>query len=213
MLKIISNALTICLGMICLWTACAKDQCSPVEYLLYVKNEDNGFIRRQDYPTGAFLEAFYQPPEFISLMALGQQKAVQKEVLNAEIEKNANFCHFFFTIGSNDTQSIDAILQKKDKDNESFDAKKQQMIYQTQSCFSLLLDGRTIPCAFSHAQLDGRINNSYHFILAFELDSAAHTLYRNKNLTLIFNDSIWSQNKFEFDFDIKKISQSPKLKI
>lgn len=212
MSRIISKALGISLGLACLWIACSPDQLSPADYLRYVKDQDNGFIKRQDHLAGMFLEAFYQPPEFVSLLAW-RRKEIQQEALHAEIEKNSNFYHFFFTIGSNDERPIDEILRKTDIGTKSFDAKRQQMLYQTQPSFSIFLEGDSIPCTFCHAQLSGKIDNAYHFIIAFEPDAATHMRHRNKNLTLVYNDSIWFQKRFEFNFDINKISQSPKLKI
>lgn len=198
--------------LLCSLTQCTPDVLSPSEYVRYVRDPDNGFIERQGHPSGAYVEVLYQPPEYIAVTQQRGKSLVSTEIKN-EIDQNSTFYHLFLSIGSDSGVPINDILKNAGGVNQSFADKKQQMLYGAQNSFSLLVGSDSIPCVFYHAQLSGNIDNAYHFVLAFEADSSSMIQNKNKDFTLVYNDSIWFQKRFDFTFDRTKIDQSPKLKI
>lgn len=189
---------------------CKQDYLKPADYIRHVKDADNGFIERRD-TLNLFVEAFYQTPEYFSLIQLDPGK-IEDALLSENITKNTTFYHFNVTIGSVSGNPIDEILKSTIiNDEKKFEMKKQQMLYNMQNSFFLKTEKDSLPCAFYHAQLTGKIDNAYHFTLAFETDSV---LQKQSNvLQLVYKDSIWLQKRFDFNFNKNKINQSPGLKI
>lgn len=193
-----------------MFLACKQDYLKPSNYVHYIKDVDNGFIERRD-TMDLLLQAFYQPPEYFSLIQMKPGK-VDYSLLSENIRRNSNFYHFNLTIGSVSGKPIDEILKNLiTNDGESFDIKKQHMLYNMQNYFSLATEKDSLPCTFYHAQLTGRIDNAYHFTLAFEADSASQK--QSDVLRLIYTDSIWLKRRFDFAFNKNKINQSPGLKL
>lgn len=204
--------ISIGVTLLFLVVGCSQDSLTSANYIRYVKDPKNGFIEKQNLPSGAFVEALYEPPEYVALAQLRNKRTVDS-ILIAAIDQNSEFYHFFLTIGSESGVPIDELLKKTMGGTFSFEERKQQMLYKAQGCFSLLVNGGSLPCIFYHTQLSGQLANAYHFIVAFEVDPAYERLNQRNDLTLIFNDSIWFQKKFEFTFDRNRINQSPRLKI
>lgn len=210
----VRNALsphTICIFLLCIFGGCKPDSLEPADYVRYIRDVDNGFIERQDQP-GLFLEAFYQPAEYVALMEVSQEN-LDDTLFKASIAGNSTFYRFILSIGSVSSMPIDEALQKVNSSDVPFDTRKQRMLYQLQNRFCLLAGGDSLPCVFYHAQPSGKINNAYQFILAFESDSSTIVSDRNKDLKLVYLDSLWCNKRFEFVFDRNKINQSPRLKL
>ena len=198
----------ICLPV--MFLGCKQDYLKPTDYVHYVKDTDNGFIERRD-TMDVLLEAFYQPPEYFSLIHMEPGK-IDQSLLATDIARNSNFYHFNLKIASASGKPIDEILKNiVTNDDEPFDTKKQHMLYNMQNYFFLATGKDSLPCTFYHAQLTGKIDNAYHFALAFEADSASQK--QSDVLRLIYTDSIWLQSKFDFAFNKIKINQSPGLKL
>jgi hypothetical protein len=188
---------------------CRPDSLKPAEYVQYIKKPGHGFVERQE-DSGIFLEAFYQPPEYVALTRLKAEN-LNNSTLSEETNKSAAFYQFVLSVGSAKAVKVDEMLAKIADDGEPFGTKKQRMLYGLQNSFSLLAERDSLPCVFYHAQPSGNIDNAYHFILVFEPGNEKGR--SEENLTLIYHDSIWLQKRLEFVFDKNKINQSPKLKL
>lgn len=212
MLSVSFRMIGVGIPFLCVFFGCTPDILTPSDYIKYVRNPNNGFIERHNHPSGAYIEAFYQPPEYVALTQL-RNRVPGDSILSYEIERNSSFYHIFLTIGSESGSPIDELLKKVNDGKQSFEERKQFMLYKAQNCFSLQVNGDSLPCVFYHAQMTGKIENAYHFVVAFEIDSARIGLNQNKDFTLIYTDSIWFQKRFDFAFDKYRIDQSPRLKI
>ena len=200
--------LYICIGMT---AGCKPDSLSPADYVQYIRKPDNGLIARQAY-SGLTMEAFYQPPEYAALMQIPPAE-MNDSLFRAEAESNKSFYRILFSIGSTSPAPIDEVLSQKLGANVLFEASKQRMLYQLQNAFTLFLGQDSLPCVFYHAQLSGKLSNTYDFILAFEADSASARQPLNKNIVLVYRDSIWLQQRFDFVFEKNNINQLPEIKI
>lgn len=196
---------------LCIFYGCRPDYLKPADYVRYVRDSDNGFIQRQDQ-ADVFIEAFYQPPEYAALMQISPGELSEPR-LKKEMEGNSTFYQFMLSLGSATAAPVDEVLTKSNNGAEGFDAKKQKMLYRLQHSFALLAGKDSLRCVFYHAQPSGKIDNAYHFILAFEADSAKIVENKSENLTLVYLDSLWFQKRFDFVFDKNKINQSPGLKL
>jgi hypothetical protein len=204
--------LLCCLMIIAAASNCSSDALKPSAYIQYVKNRNNGFVQHHVLP-GGFIETLYQPSEYFALMQLTPEE-LNDSLLAKEIKQHDQFYYFDVMIGSNSDQTVDDMLKKAvDGKQEIFDKKKERMLYGMQHDFSLVLGQDSLPCVFFLAQQQGKIDNAYHFILAFELDSTQLQLSQNNDFTLVLQDTSWFNKRFEFAFDQQKINQSPKLKL
>lgn len=194
----------------CVFCSCTPDDLPPADFVRYIRDPNNGFVERQKQ-TDIFIEAFYQPPEYIALMQIPPEDLSEFR-LKKEIEKNSTFYQFMLSLGSASATPIDEILSKASNGEDGFEAKKLRMQYRLQNGFALITGKDSLPCVFYHVQPSGKIDNAYHFILAFEADSSMVIANRSENLTLVYKDSIWYHKRFDFVFDKNKISQSPRLK-
>jgi hypothetical protein len=192
--------------------SCKKDYLSPIPYVSYIKNPLHGFVERHE-TVGLFLEAFYQPVNYFSLMQL-DQKSIDNEEFITRVSNNSFFYHFRFTIGSIDGRPIDEVIKGVPGfDNPMEKSVKERMLFSMQDQFKLDTDAGLVPCILCLSEQDGKIDNSYHFILAFETDSTAILESTIKKMELIFQDSILLNKEIKFVFDVNKINQSPKLKL
>lgn len=196
----------------CIGQACTERRLTPKEYANYVKDPKNGLIKRCSTTAGVYLEAFYQPPTYTALIQL-KRSAMTSALLSEQIEKNNAFHHFMLTIGSTDNLPIHEALTSLKRDTKPLSKKIQHLQYTAQPNFYLLSSRDSIPCAFYHVQSSGSIDNQYHILLAFENKGSQFDQNQEERFTLIFNDSVWFDQKFAFEFDKNKLQQSPKLKI
>lgn len=206
-----SRLITIWL-MACMYMVggCKPDGLSPADYVQYVKNPVNGLITRQEH-SGIMMEAFYQPPEYVALMQIPPAE-IDDSLFRAETESNKPFYHLLFSIGSASAVPIDELLSKKGDADMPFETRKQQMMYQMQNAFLLIIGQDSLPCTFYHTQLSGKLNNAYDFILVFEADSTSVGQPLNDNIALAYRDSIWLQQRFNFLFDKNNINRLPEIK-
>lgn len=197
-----------------LWffSGCSPDSLRPTEYVQYIRNPKHGFIEHHEQ-SDIFIQAFYQPPEYAALMQIAPED-MNDSLFTAELGRGSSFYHFMLSVGSNSEIPIDEALRKAlPQGGASFEDKKIRMLYNIQNSFALVTGKDSLPCVFYHAQSAGKVDNAYHFTLAFESDSSTMKAQRNTDLVLIYKDSLWLQKRIEFVFDKNKINQSPSIKL
>lgn len=191
--------------------SCRPDYLPPSGYVKHIRNPENGFIQKETV-SNLSVEAFYQPPEYIALMQSKPGEVNEKDIENT-IERYANFYQFLVSIKPDNNIPVDEQLIKIVESEDSFRIKKEYMLYRLQHCFSLISEHDTLPCAFYHAQPGGKIDNAYHFIVAFEKSTPNAVLKRSQDFKLIYRDPIWFQRNFNFVFNNNFIDNTPKLKL
>lgn len=198
---------------ILLFFACEREDLRPADYMAFSRDPQNGFVKQQQL-ADIRLKAFYQNPTYFALTQLSPTH-ISDSLLSAEIERNKYFYHFEFSIGSNSAALIDDVLKTRAgmRKEPSYESLKQKMLYSMGQYFSLHVHGDSIPCTFFLAQPNGKIDNAYHFLLAFETEIPIGENQHDPGMILCFRDSIWANQKFTFDFDNTALNQSPRLKI
>lgn len=201
----------ILLAGISTWMSCQSEYLSPTDYIKYIRNEENGFIQRHKVGNLVY-EAFYQPPAYVALMQSKPGKIAKASIQNS-LAKQSEFYQFMFSIRSVSGLPIDDELEKVSGTTDSIEIKKQHLFYRSEKAYTVLIGKDSVSCVFYHPQLTGKVNNAYQFLLVFESEPATEELTEQRDLKLVFRDSLWFHRKFEFVFNKKSIAAAPKLKL
>lgn len=191
---------------------CQTNLLSPVEYVAFIRASENGFIQTESL-TNFTVEAFYQPALYVALMQ-SSPEGIKEEPLNASTRRFENFYQFLVSIRCSTNSPIDEQLGKLCISKDSFQIKKEIMLYRLQNYFTLVQGADSLACTFYHAQPSGKVDNAYHFMVVFETnDKLRYSDKKEVDLKLMYKDPLWFQRDFTFVFSHNTIQNAPKIKL
>lgn len=202
------------LAAIWLLNSCQKENMAgPLDYMRYVRNPDNGYIKHYNSTNDNLsVTAFYNPLLYV---LLSKNKNIDKDKLRL-IEKENNFYQFLLTFSTEKNESIKDHLQnllnaKIGQVGGTYEPTANAYLdFGMQANLKLAFAGDTVPCAFYHAQATGQVDNAFQIIAIFENNRAQ---YRHEDLTLIIDKLPWMGHSIHFVFQKKSIEITPTLKM
>lgn len=181
--------------------SCKKDMYSPREYIEWVEEEENGLLQHQE--SKDFRYTFLlKPKEFVALKSMKKSNITKDQFENTLLEyEDLNF-------GSLWIESVSGQAVNNRKDGDLGNEIASYYAFGIQKDLYLLENADTLKCLYIHQVQEGGITNKLQFLLAFEAS-------KNRDIkakTAVFNHSIAGQNNVMFNFQLKTLTNIPKIK-
>jgi len=185
----------------CVGSSLISTPISPVAYIQWVENPDNGLNLHKE--VGAFqFQLQYKPHEYLAIRAL-RKTEIEAAILQAKVSEMEDLQYFTFQLGKQDGSDV---LKSNIGQSGDYSKNIEYLSFGLQKDLKLVEERDTLPCVLHHFERSYGITPAAKIVLAFPATSTI------KNKTFIYEDSHFGIGTIKMTISEQALANIPKIK-
>jgi hypothetical protein len=165
-----------------------RSEMRPGEYIAFVDNAENGFIREKQIG-GVKFKLKYQPLDYLVAKQITENKISDKHQLDEYI-RSRNGLRYFILELENERAETD-LLSEKSRSQEEYLQRVNYYSYEFENDIRLVSEKDTLPCAMYHYENSYGGTPKLKFLIAFKESG--------NNMSLVINDRIFNNGNVKLE--------------